>query len=373
MALRFSEKAELTAMSSAFKDVLLARAAIVGLDDIIIQGTGFPALTPEQEKAAPNHVQDLQELENALNTAVSNGLTWSNDIEPHITILPQSYQNVFAYVQQWRPAITKMAHADKVTTLQGQVSRLSSEAKTLEDFAANVAKLQTKVGADAVNFSKKHAAFAELEKLDSDSIEKTVAAIAKVKALVEKESKTIDVDLTDAKKMIEIAKGIMEAGEKVKTGTEADEIAKVLAVTVGVILIGIAEGKIDEALKNIEERVTNATKEAVYEMNLTALTLQLIALQTAHSAIAGLASDISDINAVFVTAAKWFRARQKDIQDILDAGAPSNEIDEVSLLAYANAWGDLSKAGQNWQRQEIGSPTTFKVPLAQFDPAIAPD
>lgn len=372
MALRFSEKDELSAMSGAFKDVLIARASVVGMDDVVIKGIGFPKLTPEQQKAAPNHEQDLQEMEAALVTAVANALTWSNDIEPDVTILPQAYQNIFAFIKGWRPVISTMKYTDKVEILQAQRERLLEESTKLEAFGHKVAVLQNKVATDAENFSEKHAAFADLEKLDAESITATVAAIAKIKAIIAAESKTIEVDLTDAKKMIEVAKGIMEAGEKVKTGTEADELAKVLAVTVGVILIGIAEGKIDEALKTIGERLANAAKEVGLEINLSALTLQLLALQTAHNAIAGLATDLEDIAKVFLRAAAWFRARATDVQQILNEGAQSREIDEVSLMAYANAWEDLSKAGLNWQHYEVDTPATFKVPLAPFDPAIAP-
>lgn len=373
MALRFSKKEETTAMSKAFKDVLVARASIGSLDNVIIKGTGFPALTPEQQQAAPNHVQDLQEMQDALNAAVANGLTWANEIEPTVTILPQAYQNVFAFVKNWRSSISGLSHADKVITLQGQADRLSNEATKLDAFASKICQLNTKIDADAVNFSDKRAAFSALEQLDKESIEATVAAIAKVKVLIEEESKTIKVDLSDAENMIEIAKGVMEAGEKVKTGTEADEFAKIIAVTVGLILIGIAEGKIDEALENIKARVADASKEAVFEMNLSALTLQLIGLQTAHSVIATLCSDLRDVHQVFMNAAKWFRDREEDILAILNAGAPSTEIDEVSLMAYASAWEDLSKAGLNWQNSEASASTTFKVALVPFDPAIAPD
>lgn len=372
MALRFDTKEELQAMNKAYKDVLLARASISALDTVIIEGTGLPDLTAEQKKAAPNYGADLKELQNNLITAVANGLVWSNTIEPDVTILPQSYLNIRAYVNAWEPNISKLSHTDKITTLTSQAQRLGSEATKFEAFAAQVCSLSEKVKTDAQNFSDAHAAFAEIEKLDTQNLEATAKAIAELKAMIAKEGEEIEVNLEDAEKLIEVAKGIMEAGEKVKTGTEGDEIAKMLAVTVGVILIGVGEGKIDEALKQIHKRLADATKEVKYQMNLTALTLQLLALQTARSTLGTMSDDIADVQQVFTRAAAWYRARQQDIQVILDAGAPSNEIDEVSLRAYAKSWEQLANAGSAWQVREISAPTTFKVPLAPFDPAIAP-
>ncbi len=372
MPLRFDEKKEVAALNEAFKDILLARAAIMGLDDVVIEGIGFPALTPEQKKAAPDPEKDLQILNAHLKAATMHGLTWSNDIEPYLTKLPQSFLNINAYVQAWMPAISKLSHAEKIGVLDAQAQHLDAQAKDLDEFSAKIASLSDKIVADAANFSEANKAFSELEKLDQQNLEATATAIAKVKELIDQESEKITVDLNDAENLIEIAKGVMEAGEKVKTGTEGDEIAKMLAVTVGVILIGIGEGKIDDALKTIHERLANAAKESVYEMNFTALTLQLLALQTARTSLAGLSSDIKDVYQMVDGTAVWYRARAKDLQDIIAAGAPSNEIDEVSLKAYANSWVTLSKIAQNWQTREISSAINFKVALAPFDPAIAP-
>lgn len=341
-----------------------AGGAFNSINQVIIRGTSFPNLTPKQAKAAPNAAADVAELQKNIADARAHSLTWVNDLAPDITNLPQAFINAGTFAATWQPKAATLSHEEILRILGRQSDLLGAQAKTLIDLAAGVLGLQQKISIDAQNFSDKHAAFAELEQLDSASLTAMKAALDKITALIAQESNTINVDLTKAGQNFDTASAVMEAGEKAKG--EAGEIVKMAAVIIGVVLIIIADKEIEEALANIQQRLANAQKQEQYQINFTELTLQLVALQTAKNALASLSSEVADVHKVLTDAAQWFLDRQSDLKAIIAAGAPSSEVNDISLKTYANSWQTLQTAGTNWQLMEAGKPDTTHIKLAGF-------
>jgi hypothetical protein len=364
MALDFDEKEELAALGNSLKVVLDAGGAFMGLTKVIIQGTSFPDLTPEQAKAAPNAAADLGDLQGCLETAQGHAITWINSLAPEITILPQAFINISSFVDQWAPRIGNLDKKGILDVLKSTSAKIGAEAIKLNSLSTMCAGLQGKLAVDAGNFSETHASFADLEKLDSANLTATKAALAKIKALIAQESATIKVDLSDANQNLETATEVLKAGKEAEG--EGSEWVKMAAVVIGLVFIIIAQGQIGDALANIDQRLKNAQKEAQYQVNFTQLTLQLLALQNANTTLASLNSDVTAVQQILSAGETWLLARQKDLDAIVAAGAPAPDVSSASLKAYADAWRNLSTAGNNWQRIEAGKPVSNEVSLAGF-------
>lgn len=365
MTLTLDVQSQLKDLSDSLSDVLQAAGAFHGFTQIVIEGTSFPNLTPEQAQAAPNAAADLADLQNDLEAAQGHSLTWVNEIAPDITILPQAFINLATFVSIWEPQASSLDQKGIIATLQSTADKIGAEATKLNALADRVQTLQAKIAVDAENFSDKHAAFAELEKLDADSLAATKKALDNIKALIQQESETIDLDLLDANQKLEAATEILKAGKEAEG--EGSEWVKMAAVIIGEVLIFIAEKDIDEALANIQARLDNAQKEAQYQVAFSVLTFQLVALQNANSSLASLNSDVADVHTAIADTAQWLLARQQDLNTIIAAGAPSTDINDISLKAYAKAWQTLGTAGNNWQTLEISKPISNEVSLAGFD------
>lgn len=368
MALRFDEKVQLAALAAALQDVLEAQGASFALEKVVMRGLSFPALTAEQAATAPNAQADLDELQKELENAQKHSLTWQNDIAPNITVLPQAFINVNAYVQAWRPVMSTMSKDQLIELLQATSSKIGAQVETLSGVSAAVAALRQKVVVDAGDFSEKHASFAELEKLDEKNLTATLAVIAKLKALIAKDNDTITADMLDANQNIELAVAIMKAGKEAK-GKGSDWI-KIAAVIVGEVFLFKANSEIEETLKLIGERLAAAELESENEINFTEVTVQLAAMHNASAALASFDGELTDVEVLFSAATQWFLDRQKDLTAIITAGALNSEINEISMMAYANQWLTLSTASGNWQMMEIAKPIVHEISLAGFDRKI---
>ena len=238
---------------------------------------------------------------------------------------------------------------------------IDQQTSSLSVLLTALQKLRTAVANDATNFSNKHASFRQLEEIDKENLASARTTLDKIKLMINQFNQEIDVDTIKAEKDLALASNAMKYGKMFGTP------GKILGLTIGLVFIANATFAIDDLLATIDRRLEQAEKEGEYELEMTSLTVQLISLETASSALSSLVDEIDDLIASLqATIAGWNTDKEKVSAVIsdLEGYQPINSILSQFDLGRTQAeWDEIRVFATKWQTVEISPKATNELML----------
>lgn len=345
-------KAQLTQI---FRDRLSAQGSVWNLQNVNIDDVNFNDLA----KKIPNQDALVADLKTCLQTAKGNGQTWANNLQPQLTIIPQSVINFASLWDNAIPLILKQLDGSSsdpdistVTSLfAGLQSKAQEQIAPLQKLLADLKSMRDLVAADAANFSKTHSSFQQIEALDEANIQSIRSKLEKIKLAIDGLNQEIDVDLINAQKDLSIASSAMKYGGKL------GDAGKILGLTIGLIFIVMATFEIDALLSAIDQRLADEEAKAELQFEMTLIAIQILALETASSALAHFIAEFDDfIQSLQANIDGWnsMATNLGAIVSQLNAGTPYNQV--VSLFDLGKTqgqWDELNNFSQKWQNMEM--------------------
>lgn len=345
-------KAELTQI---FRDRLAAQGSVYNVGNVDIEDVDFNGIP----QPVPGQAQLVADMKTDLAAAQANGQRWFNDVQPHLTVIPQAAIN---YGSKWNVTIPlvlqqlRQSAPDRAVLqalFQGLRDSIDEQTQTLGALMQSLASIRAAAAADAGNFSSKHAPFQQLEDLDKDNLAKARTTLAGIQAMIDQFNEQIDVDTIKAEKDLSIASNAMKYGGKFgKPG-------KIVGLTIGLIFIVSATFAIDDLIATVAKRLAEAEEAGEYELEMSLLTTQLVSLDTASSALASLVNELDDMIASLQGALDGWKSEADALSAIvtdLQGSAPVDGIINQFDLGKTQAqWDELSTFAMKWQSMEIAS------------------
>src|ERR1051325_62943 len=365
--LKFDVEAAKEQLTQVFRDRISAQGSVYNLQNVNIEDVAFAEL---QEKIA-NQDALIADMKTDLAQAQTDGGQWFNDVQPGLTAIPQAAINYATLWNQVIPIVLdelKKTEPDRQKLQQlfgGLKDRIAEQIASLNTLMTSLKAIQTSVTTDAANFSTNHAPFQQLEDLDKENIAAARTTLAQIKAMIAEYNEDIEVDTIKAEKDLAIASNAMKYGGKLgKPG-------KIVGLTIGLIFIVSATFAIDDLLAAVDSQLEEAEKEGKYDLLLTSLSAQLIALETASSALADSVQEIGDmISSLQETIDGWndesnnLAAVISDLQgdqpvsliiNLFDLGQTQAQYDELRIFAT------------KWQTMEVSPKATNDLVLGDTD------
>ncbi len=351
--LKFDVEAAKAQLTQVFRDRLSAQGSVFNVQNVEIDAVMFEDL---EEKTSGQDAA-IAAMKAALAQARKDALLWSNGVQPQLTAIPQAAIN---YATLWNQSIPPlrtilgMPSPDREAVralLEGLRSSTADQIATLSGVKSALDDLRTAVDADAAKFSTQFAPFRTLESLDLENIGAARKAIAHLAETIAELSEDIDEDLITAESDLALASSAIKAGSK------GGNNGKALGVTVSVIFIVSASKAIDALIEAVEERLAAAQKEAATEVELSSLSAQFIALETASRALVALVNEIDDLHqSLQQTLAGWQQDSDRltaILGDIDGDAAIGTILDPFDLGIAQGQWDELGAFATSWQSVEI--------------------
>jgi hypothetical protein len=353
--LQFDVEAAKEQLTQVFRDRISAQGAVYNLQNADIEPVAFTDL----EAKVDNQETLVAEMKDALRQAQAHGGTWFNEVQPHLTAIPQAAINYATLWNQVVPLVLaelRKAVPDRArlrSLFGGLKDSIDQQLSGVSTVATSLQALKAVITADADKFSGKYAPFQELESLDRDNVTAARAAIARITAMIAAYDEEIGTDTIASERDLAIASTALKYGQK---GGRAGQIA---GVTIGVVFIASALHAIDDLVAAVEARLQKAEEGAEFELQLTTLTAQLLALETASSALAALDGELDDLMAsVNQTIAAWQQdaAELAEVLTQLSGAQPVTAIlNEFDLGRTQSKWDELRIFATQWQTMEIAA------------------
>ena len=352
-SLKFDVEAAKEQLTQLFRDRITAQGAAYNVLNVNLADVTFAGL---QQKIA-NQDALVAELKDELATARANCETWFNDVQPQLTVVPQAAIN---YGTLWNAAIPlaleqlKTLTPDRTLLAQlfgGLRSSADAQATTLGGLLTAARALRGKIAADAANFSTNHAPFQQLEDLDKENLAAARMTLDEIKLMIAAYSEEIAVDTITADGDLAIASYAM------KYGAKFGDPGKAMAVTIGLIFIVSATKAIDDLLAAVDQRLAAAEEAGEYQLEMTSLTVQLVSLDTASSALAALVKELDDVIATLQACIVGWTSDRDALQAVVDGlqgDQPVNLVISLFDLGETQAdWDDLAAFATTWQAMDV--------------------
>ncbi|MPY24512.1 HBL/NHE enterotoxin family protein [Shewanella psychropiezotolerans] len=351
--LTFDVEAEKSQLTQIFIDRIATQGSIFNVLNVNINDVLFDDVT----KKIHNQDKLLSDMKNDLIIAKKDGENWFNETQPQLTFVPQAAIN---FASQWNASISTILsivrqsspnRSELAAIFGGFKDKIDEQLLTLTSLMSHLVAAKTDLSADANNFSNKHLSFKQLEEIDKENLAAVRIKLNQVKAMVAQYNCRIDVDTIKANKELAIASNAMKYGKKLGNP------GKVVGLTIGLIFIVSAVETIDDLLATVDNRFNEEQKEGKYEMDMSFLSAQLLALETASSALAGFVTQVEDmISSLQKTIDGWQRESAVMVAIIADLNGvtPVNEIiNEFDLGKTAQQWDEISIFAAKWQHAEV--------------------
>ncbi len=358
--LTFDVEAAKAQLTQVFSDRIDAQGSVYNILNVDIEDVTFDDL----EQKLPNQDQLLAEMKGDLKTAQSDGEQWFNEVQPLLTIIPQAAIN---YASLWNNTIPlvltqlRQSPPDRgqlQTLFLGLNNSIDEQTASLGKLMTSLQSIRTAQASDAANFSDKHASFQQLESIDKENLASARATLDQIKKMVDQYDEEIDVDTITAEKDLALASNAMKYGNKLgKPG-------KILGLTIGLIFIVSASFAIDDLLATIDQRLAEAEKAGEYELEITLLNAQLVALETASSALSSLVGELDDLIASLQATIDGWNSDGNAISAIIADLQGDEPIDSIinqfDLGRTQGQWDEIRVFAGKWQTMEV-SPKAANV------------
>ncbi len=306
-----------------------------------------------------DQAQLIAELQGELATAQAQGRSWLGDVMPRLTTAAQA---VIDYAARWDSAMPlilaqlRLEAPDRTVLAElfgGLQSSANQQLAAISPVVSGVRALRDEIALSAANFTRNHLPFRQLEDLDLANLAAARSTIAEIGAALAAYSEEIDLDMITAQRDLAIASNAMKYGGKL------GDPGKVVGLTIGLVFIVSATMAIDDLLAAVDARLAEAQREAGYELEMTLLTVQLVGLEVASTALAGLGNQLAGmVDALDATVAGWGNeaANLAAVVDGLGSAAPLEEVVNQFDLGRAQAeWSELAGIATKWQTMEIAA------------------
>lgn len=310
----------------------------------------LPADLQSKMPADPNAL--LAEVKANLETAQSNALNWSNNIEPNLTDIPQALINFNAKfkssassISGWLGELANGNDQNKAVLLQtltwliGQIDGQTTLINTEMDL---IKKFNTQLTKDHGNFSKSNSSFSVIYDFEKKSIATLNTAIKGLEDALEAENAAI----TAAGIAAGVGGGLMIAGG-IGLATAETGVGAVVAVVIIVAGLAAAIAGIVELVKSINAKVETQNEINADEVSLSILSVQATALLQVEKALSNLVGlSTKALASVQVILDTWgtLKAKIEAVHDDL-ASAKGADLGKITAVFDVNAavtqWADL--------------------------------
>jgi hypothetical protein len=362
--LQFDVQAAKEQLTQLLRDRVAAEGSIFNVQTVDFE----PVLFPDLQTASGNEQALFEEMNAVLVRAKSHCQTWSNDVQPKLTAIPQAAINYASILDSALPLVLAELRAAPPNRAQlralfaGLATAIETQAASVRAVAPLLRSLESSFAADAADFSNRHAPFRELEDLDQKNIEAARAAIGKLQAMIAEFDEEIGVDTIENKKEIGVGR------TSLKNGAESNQAGRLAGVTSGLIMFVSVISRIQEMVALIEQRLQKARESAEYETELGSLTAQLLALDTTAAALSAADTAAGGLIATVNHIIDGWKQHASGVAEViaqLSGDQPVAEIlSEFDLERTQSEWDELRTFATQWQTMEI---VTASIDVAVFD------
>lgn len=342
---------------------------IAALQNTDISGVNFNTLPADIQSKLPADPAVLLQTVNAnLATAKTHAQTWSNDIEPNLTNIPQAIINYNTQFQQeltvMLPLIQQLlvtnpppppsARTELLQLFQGLLDAIGQQQTALAGEMTLLQTFNTNVTADHGNFSSGNTQFAAIQQFEQANITALNSAIDGLNSTIDALNKAITAEGV----ALGVSIGLIAGGAIGLASAETGVGLVVAAVTmvVGMIGVGVSAG---ELISSIEQKQKAEQEKAFDTLEVTELTVQVQALNTTETALGTLVTQSQlAMESVQVILDTWATLGTKLQAVVTDLGNSENAIGNIMSLV------DLNTASTQWDQLE-----TFANQMQAFDQA----
>ena len=340
---------------------------VAALQNTDISGINFKTLPSQiQSKLPADPAVLLKAVATNLATAKQHGQTWSNDIQPNLTNIPQAIINYNTQFQAEIALILPLVQdllvkpdPDKRTELvelfQGLLEKLGEQQTALSGELVLLKQFNTDVTTDHGNFSSGNTQFAAIQQFEQANITALNSAIEGLQEGISALNKAITAEWVALGVSVALIAGGAIGLANAETGVGL--VAGAVCMVVGMIGVGVAAG---ELISSIEKKQDAEQKEAFDQLEVNELTVQVQALNTTEKALSSLVT-MSQLamDSVQVILDTWATLQTKLKAVVTDLTDSENQIGNIMSLV------DLTTAQTQWGQLE-----TFANQMQDFDAAV---
>ena len=340
---------------------------VAALQNTDISGINFKTLPSQiQSKLPADPAVLLKAVATNLATAKQHGQTWSNDIQPNLTNIPQAIINYNTQFQAEIALILPLVQdllvkpdpdkrAELVELFQGLLEKLGEQQTALSGELVLLKQFNTDVTTDHGNFSSGNTQFAAIQQFEQANITALNSAIEGLQEGISALNKAITAEWVALGVSVALIAGGAIGLANAETGVGL--VAGAVCMVVGMIGVGVAAG---ELISSIEKKQDAEQKEAFDQLEVNELTVQVQALNTTEKALSSLVT-MSQLamDSVQVILDTWATLQTKLKAVVTDLTDSENQIGNIMSLV------DLTTAQTQWGQLE-----TFANQMQDFDAAV---
>lgn len=340
---------------------------VAALQNTDISGINFKTLPSQiQSKLPADPAVLLKAVATNLATAKQHGQTWSNDIQPNLTNIPQAIINYNSQFQAEIALILPLVQdllvkpdpdkrAELVELFQGLLEKLGEQQTALSGELVLLKQFNTDVTTDHGNFSSGNTQFAAIQQFEQANITALNSAIEGLQEGISALNKAITAEWVALGVSVALIAGGAIGLANAETGVGL--VAGAVCMVVGMIGVGVAAG---ELISSIEKKQDAEQKEAFDQLEVNELTVQVQALNTTEKALSSLVT-MSQLamDSVQVILDTWATLQTKLKAVVTDLTDSENQIGNIMSLV------DLTTAQTQWGQLE-----TFANQMQDFDAAV---
>ena len=347
-------------------------AYVKSLQNTDLSAINFKALPPEL-KLPGDPAELLKTVNEHLAAAKTHAQTWSNDIQPNLTSIPQAlinYNTTFQeVVKVMTPLVTNLSlnpadpqapawRTELKALFGGLLGKIGQQQTAIDTELARLRQFNTDVTTDHNNFSSGNHQFASIKDIEQANLKALNEAVTSLNSAIDSLNKTI----TGLGIATGVSGAVMIAGA-VGFATAETGVGAVIGVTC--VVIGAA-GLVTSAVfldKAIKEKLHDEQEKATEEMEISELTLQIAALDGCETALSSLVTQSATaMQSVQVILDTWATLQGKLQAVITDLDDSEKAIGDIMSLV------DLNTATDQWNQLE-----TFATKLQDVETATAAD
>ncbi len=344
---------------------------VAALQNTDISGVNFSTLPPDIQKKLPEDPAVLLQQVNAnLTIAKQHGQTWSNDIQPGLTAIPQAIINyntqfqvemglILPLVQALLIGPDPAKRAELVDLFNGLIQKIEDQNKALSGEIALLKTFNTNVTSDHGNFSSANNSFAAIQQFEQANITALNSAISGLNDAISALNKAITAEAVALGVSVALIAGGAIGLANAETGVGL--VIGAICIVVGMLGVGVAAG---ELISSIEKKQDAEQKEAFDQLEVTELTVQVQALNTTETALSALVTQSAlAMQSVQVILDTWATLQGKLQAVVVDLSnselAIGNIMSLVDLNTAQTQWGQLETFAnqmQDFEAQSFANP-----------------
>jgi hypothetical protein len=340
---------------------------VAALQNTDISGVNFKTLPPDIQKKLPEDPAVLLQQVNAnLTIAKQHGQTWSNDIQPGLTAIPQAIINYNTQFQVEMGLILPLVQAlligpdpqkrsELVDLFNGLIQKIEDQNKALSGEIALLKTFNTNVTSDHGNFSSANNSFAAIQQFEQANVTALNTAIQGLDSAISALNKAITAEWVALGVSAALIAGGAIGLANAETGVGL--VIGAVCMVVGMIGLGVAAG---ELVSSIEKEQDAEQKKAFDQLEVTELTVQVQALNTTETALSALVTQSAlAMQSVQVILDTWATLQGKLQAVVTDLSNSELAIGDIMSLV------DLNTAQTQWGQLE-----TFAGQMQDFEQAV---